>query len=138
MTHCHTKQWRDTDSSHTVMQTKKDAQIHTHTHTQILTETHTRRHHTHTGAHSQTHIHTQTHTGTFTVAHFHSQQKDTHTRRYSDTHTKTHRCRARSTEAEPCRQRGFERGQPAPRTQTSQLCSPPRNPPKRQEKFLGY
>ena len=101
-----------------------DADKHTLTHTETHTDT------THIHRHTQTHIHTQTHTGMHRDAHIHSKQKDTH--------TKTHRCRARSTQAEPCRQRGFEQGQPAPRTQTSQLCSPPRNPLKRQEKFLGY
>lgn len=121
VTHQHTKKPRDTV-------TPTNSVCVSDTHTLTHTETHTDTTHIH--RHTQTHIHTQTHTGMHRDAHMHSKQKDTH--------TKTHRCRARSTQAEPCRQRGFEQGQPAPRTQTSQLCSPPRNPLKRQEKFLGY
>lgn len=94
------------------------------------------------GTHSQTyrgiHPHTDTLACAQTDTHVLFAEKDTHPGRHSDTHTKTHRCAARPTQAEPWRQRGFERGQPASRTQTSQLCSPPRNPVNRQEKFLGY
>ena len=101
MTHCHTKQWRDTDSSHTVMQTKKDAQIHTHTHThthrslQRLTHADT----THTQAHTHGHTSTPRHTLARSQLLISTLSRKIRTQGDTQTHTQRH------TDAEPDRQR---------------------------------